>query len=312
MSDSAIPKARIIEALDADAGQRIDNFLLKHLKGVPRARIYKALRKGEVRVNGARKKTTYKIVSGDQIRVPPIRHRDSPGDLPVPEKVLDQIPVLFEDDAMLVVNKPSGLAVHGGSGIAFGLIEAMRKLRPEIKFLELVHRLDRETSGCLMLAKTREVLLGLQSQLSGDRSMRKFYVALLKGLLDDDEMVVTLPLIQVRDRHGLKRVVVSEQGQSAHTVFRTRKAFPSTTLADIELKTGRMHQVRVHASASAHPIAGDRVYGDPDFNAQMNKLGNRRLFLHAERLRLQHPVSKITQDFYAPLPQTLEEILEKL
>ena len=295
-----------------DAGQRIDNFLLKHLKGVPRARIYKALRKGEVRVNGARKKPTYQIVSGDQIRIPPIRHRDSSEGVVVPEKVLDQIPVLFEDDTMLVVNKPSGLAVHGGSGIAYGLIEALRELKPEYEYLELVHRLDRETSGCLMLAKSRQSLVRLQSQLTDERSMRKFYVALLKGALNDKELVITLPLTQVRDHHGTKRMAVNKQGQSACTVFRTRKIFSTSTLAEVELKTGRMHQVRVHASSCDHPIAGDRLYGDPDFNAQMKKLGNRRLFLHAERLRVRHPVSEAVKDFYAPLPPALEQVIEKL
>lgn len=311
MSDPATPRVRIVEVRDVDAGQRIDNFLLKQVKGVPRARIYKALRKGEVRVNGARKKPTYQIVCGDQIRIPPLRQRVGSGGSVVPENVLEHIPVLFEDDTMVVVNKPSGLAVHGGSGIAYGLIEAMRERKPEYEYLELVHRLDRETSGCLMLAKSRQALVGLQSQLTDDRSMRKYYVALLKGIFDD-ELIVTLPLAQVKDHHGLKRMAVNNQGQSAHTVFRTRKVYSASTLADVELKTGRMHQVRVHAASCDHPVAGDRLYGDSAFNTQMNKLGNRRLFLHAERLRIRHPISGTVQDFYAPLPDALERVIEKL
>ncbi|MGI9319309.1 MAG: RluA family pseudouridine synthase [bacterium] len=306
------PKVKIVEAVDADAGQRIDNFLLKRLKGVPRTRIYKALRKGEVRVNGSRKKPTYQVVPGDRIRIPPIRHRDSAGEVVVPDRLLDQIPVLYEDQAMLVVNKPAGLAVHGGSGLDYGLIEAIRKLRPDLAFIELVHRLDRETSGCLMLAKSRLALIALQSQLSESRTMRKHYVALVKGQLGQEELIVKLPLAQTRSQNGIKRVVVQIGGQPSHTVFRSRQVFAGSTLVEVELKTGRMHQVRVHAASSGHPIAGDRLYGEKDFNRQMKKLGNRRLFLHAERLRLQHPESGTTQDLYAPLPVSLEQVIKQL
>lgn len=312
MTGSDFPKVRIVEAMDQDAGQRIDNFLLKRLKGVPRSRIYKALRKGEVRVNGARKKPTYQIVRGDKIRIPPIRHRESEGDMVIPARLLDHVPVIFEDDAMLVVDKPAGLAVHGGSGLEYGLIEALRKLRPEHEYLELVHRLDRETSGCLMLAKSRPALLALQSQLSDSRTMRKQYLALIKGHLYDQDLVVNLPLQHTRDPVGIRRVVVNKTGQAALTIFRIRQKYADSTLAEVELKTGRMHQVRVHASASGHPIAGDRLYGDQAFNDRMRQAGNRRLFLHAERLCLEHPESGNRCDFYARLPVQLEQVIERL
>ena len=312
MTDSDPPKVKIVEAMERDEGQRIDNFLIKRLKGVPRTRIYKALRKGEVRVNGARKKPTYQIVSGDLIRIPPIRHRENGGGIVIPSKLLDHVPFLFEDDAILVVDKPSGLAVHGGSGLEYGLIEALRELRPELEYLELVHRLDRETSGCLMLAKSRSALLSLQSQISDGRTMRKHYLALIKGHLDDQGLVVKHPLQQIRDHTGMKRVVVDKNGRAALTLFQPRQEFADSTLAEVELKTGRMHQVRVHASSSGHPIAGDRLYGDQEFNDRMKQVGNKRLFLHAERLRLKHPESGNSCDFYAPLPIQLQRVIERL
>lgn len=311
MSSSSTPKARIVEAGPADVGQRIDNFLLKTLKGVPRTRIYKALRKGEVRVNGSRKKPTYHIALGDQIRVPPIRYSIREGDVVVPGKLLDHVPVLFEDDHMMVVNKPAGLAVHGGSGMDYGLIEALRQLRPELAYIELVHRLDRETSGCLMLAKNRPALLALQQQLSADRTVRKHYLALVMGNTPDVFRNDT-PLKQTRNAEDHKRVVAFEDGQLALTLFRCRQGFKDATLIEADLKTGRMHQARVHACHAGFPIAGDRLYGDRLFNNEMKKLGLGRLFLHAERLRLDHPVSGQQQDFYAALPGALEAVLGKL
>ena len=311
MSSSTAPKARVVEAGPADIGQRIDNFLLKTLKGVPRTRIYKALRKGEVRVNGSRKKPTYHIAAGDLIRVPPIRHSVSEGDVVIPNKLLDHVPVLFEDKEMMVVNKPSGLAVHGGSGMDYGLIEALRKLRPELVFIELVHRLDRETSGCLMLAKSRTALLALQQQLAEDRSVRKHYLALVMGNTPDSFRNGT-PLKQTRNEEDHKRVVAFEDGQPALTLFHTRQQYDGAALVEADLKTGRMHQARVHACHSGFPIAGDRLYGDRAFNNEMRKLGLGRLFLHAERLRLDHPVTRQQHDFYAPLPPALESVLEKL
>ncbi len=312
MTDPDAPRAQILQAGTEDAGQRIDNYLLKHLKGVPRARIYRALRKGEVRVNGSRKKPTYHLVKGDKVRIPPIRYSTEKAEVIVPGRLLDHIPVLFEDDHMLVVNKPSGLAVHGGSGMDFGLIEAMRTLRTDFTFLELVHRLDRETSGCLMLAKSRKALLGLQHQLAVDRSIRKYYIALLQGRIADHSTKVESPLRQVRDSRGMKKMINDKEGQAAITVFRPRSVYADTSLVEAELHTGRMHQARAHAVFINHPIAGDRLYGDRVFNRQMQKLGLGRLFLHAERLRITHPVSLLAVDFYAPLPDALNEVVEKI
>ncbi len=311
MAASEPPQVEIVEATDMDAGQRIDNFLIKRLKGVPRSRIYKALRKGEVRVNGARKKPTYHVIVGDRIRIPPIRYSDAPGEVFIPDRLLDHIPVLYEDDFMMVVNKPAGLAVHGGTGMEFGLIEALRSLRPELGYIELVHRLDRETSGCLMLGKSRSALVALQAQLSISGAMRKHYVALMKGKLAQAESV-TAPLKQIRDSGEMKRVIVDQDGQTAHTVFQIRQVFGEATLASVELLSGRMHQVRVHAAHIGHPIAGDRLYGERAFNKLMKQCGNKRLFLHAERLRLQHPETGNTQDYYAPLPKSLQNVLERL
>ncbi len=312
MSDFELPRVKILEAGSEDVGQRIDNYLIKYLKGVPRTRVYRALRKGEVRVNGSRKKPTYHICLGDKVRVPPIRYSTESAAPVIPHNLLDHIPIVFEDDHMMVVNKPSGLAVHGGSGLDFGLIEGLRRLRFETGYLELVHRLDRETSGCLMLAKSRKALVALQHQLAVDRSIRKHYIALVKGQVSGEPVTVETPLKQIRDTQGMKKMISSNQGQGAKTIFRLRTRYTESSLIEAELFTGRMHQARAHATASSHPIAGDRLYGDGDFNRQMQRIGLGRLFLHAERLRINHPVNGETRDFYAPLPQALDQVLGKL
>lgn len=312
MSAGESPSARIVTAGAADHGQRIDNFLLKHLKGVPRTRIYRALRKGEVRVNGSRTRPHYHISDGDRIRIPPIRHAAAGAPAVVPKNLLDHVPVLFEDEHMVVVNKPSGLAVHGGSGMDYGLVEAMRQLRPELGFLELAHRLDRETSGCLMLALSRPALVALQQRLAGHEDIRKHYLALVTGSLPGGAVTVDSALGQVRGDDGRRRVVVDPAGQSARTAFRTRTTYAGGTLAEAELFSGRMHQVRVHAASIGHPIAGDRLYGDDGFNERMRRLGLGRLFLHAERLRISHPVTRQRLDFFAPLPDALQSVLAAL
>ena len=269
---------------------------------MPKTRIYRALRKGEVRVNGHRTRPHYHLVDGDRVRIPPIRYRASGEPPVVPLKLLDQVPVLFEDGHILVVDKPAGLAVHGGSGMEFGLVEALRQLRPDLDFLELVHRLDRETSGCLMLALGRPALVSLQRQLAERRGIRKHYLALVKGVPSGGGAVtVDRPLRQVRGQDGKKQVVVDAEGQQATTVFRIRRAFADTALLEAELLSGRMHQARVHAAEMGHPVAGDRLYGDDGFNARMQGLGLGRLFLHAERLRIHHPHSGLRQDFFRAL-----------
>ncbi len=296
-----------------DAGQRIDNFLRKVLKGVPKTRIYRALRKGEVRVNGQRVRPHYHLVDGDRVRIPPIRHSVDGKSPVIPEKLLDRLPILYEDSDLIVLDKPAGLAVHGGTGMAYGLIEALRQLRPDLGFLELVHRLDRETSGCLMVARRRPALVALQRQLAEHREIRKHYLALVQGNLPANNILrIQDPLLPRRGKDRRTRVVVAVDGQPAHTVIRVRQAFAEVTLVDVELCTGRMHQARVHLAHRGHPVAGDRLYGCDILNRHLQGLGLGRLFLHAERLRILHPTRKQQMDFFAPLPASLRSLLADL
>lgn len=294
-------KVEIVEVSPEQAGQRIDNFLIKYMKGVPKTRLYRALRAGEVRVNGARKKAPYHLCAGDKLRIPPIRRRIAGGGAVIPPALLTQIPVLLEDRSVLVVDKPAGLAAHGGSGLDYGLIEALRQLRADLPFLELAHRLDRETSGCLMLAKSRDALLALQAQL-GARRVDKHYLALVKGVWRGGARDIDAPL----PKHKSQR---ADDGIDAHSVFTPKLAFPHATLVGIRLLTGRMHQARRHAAGIGHPIAGDWLYGDPDFNRAAKQAGLTRLFLHAERLRFTHPDNATAMETRAPLPPELERAL---
>ncbi|MGI9311794.1 MAG: RluA family pseudouridine synthase [bacterium] len=273
---------------------------------MPKTRLYRALRGGEVRVNGARKKAPYQLRAGDKLRIPPLR-RAAANDAPtIPRDWLDKIPALFEDESLLVVDKPAGLAAHGGSGLRYGLIEALRALRPELDYLELAHRLDRETSGCLMLAKRREALLGVQSQLRA-RAVRKDYVALVKGAWRGGARRIDQPLARP------SRVADADaRAVEAHSVFAPREALRGCTLVAIQLLTGRMHQARAHAAADGHPIAGDRVYGDRAFNRVAKQAGLARMFLHAERVRFRHPRDDATIDIRAELPDDLRHVLDHL
>ena len=250
MTVRSSPGVRIVTAGTSDAGQRIDNFLLRQLKGVPRTRIYRALRKGEVRVNGSRTRPAYQLAEGDQVRIPPIRVSQANNPV-VPDSLLDHLPVLYQDAHLLVVNKPAGLAVHGGSGLDFGLVEALRQLRPELGYVELAHRLDRETSGCLMLALDRTTLVGLQSQLVAREGVRKHYLALVRGSLAESSVVVDAPLLATRGEDAIRRVLVAPEGQPARTGFAVRRSWQDEALLEIELFTGRTHQARVHASLPA-------------------------------------------------------------
>ncbi len=312
-------EVEIVEVGAEQAGQRIDNFLINHLKGVPKTRLYRALRGGEVRVNGARAKPPYQLRAGDKLRIPPIRRSASAArrvGQAVPESLLAQIPVLHEDPQVLVVDKPSGLAAHGGSGMDYGLIEALRKLRPDLPYLELAHRLDRETSGCLLLAKSRAALLGLQAQLGKDRSIGKGYVALVKGVWRGGAREIDLPLAKRRPGGGARKAVVADcddrPSLEARSVFSPRRTLGGCTLMGIRLLTGRMHQARAHAAAIGRPIAGDRLYGHREFNRMTKDAGLTRLFLHAERLRFRHPLSGAPIETYAELPASLERVLENL
>ncbi len=312
MEDRTIPKVKLVAITASEVGQRVDNFLIKVLKGVPRSRIYKAVRSGEVRVNGSRIPVSHKLKIGDQVRIPPIRYAQPNQVAVIPPNLMDSIPILFEDQYFLVLDKPSGLAVHGGTGVKYGLIEALRQLRLQCRFLELVHRLDRETSGCLMLAKTRPALLALQKQLGEQRTIGKYYLALVLGRWKGPTRTIDLAL-SIRNESGKnKRAVIDPGGQPSISHIKPLQQFLDSTLVEIELKTGRMHQARAHCAACGHPIAGDRMYGDNDFNKKMKKSGLGRTFLHSHILKIHHPIKKIAIEITAPLPASLQTLLDKL
>ena len=292
-------------------GQRIDNFLLRELKGVPRSRVYRLLRRGEVRVNRGRVKAEYKLQSGDEVRVPPVRMAEE-GEPPTVSKGLaDQLTaaILYEDDGLLVVAKPAGLAVHGGSGVSFGLIEALRALRPEARFLELVHRLDRDTSGCLMVAKKRSALTTLHAALR-DGGVDKRYLALALGEWPRHRTRIEAPLEKNILRSGERMVRVSAQGKSALTEFRVVERFGIATLVEARPITGRTHQIRVHARHAGHPLVGDDKYGDRAVEAPLRELGLKRLCLHAHQLILAWEGSQLT--LQAEPPSDFEHLLTSL
>ncbi len=273
-----------IATITADrAGQRIDNYLISKLKGVPRSRIYRAIRSGEVRVNKKRIKPDYRLIEADQVRIPPLFMAEPANKVTRPGPRLAselEARILLEDDELLVINKPAGMPVHGGTQVSAGLIEMLRMMRPRAHFLELVHRLDRATSGCLMIAKKRSMLVKLHHLLTHKR-VKKQYLALVKGHLSPGKRRVNAPLKKNTLQSGERLVVVDQEGKSAITDFRPIKTFHSTTLVEAIPITGRTHQIRVHAASIGHPIAGDEKYGDKAFNQIMRKLGLKRLFLHS-------------------------------
>lgn len=313
MTESRKPqKVRMVTVDERSDGQRIDNFLLRELKGVPRTHIYRLLRKGEVRVNKGRVKANRKLVIGDVVRIPPV-HLPSPQEAGKPGKKLIDIldkSIIYEDDLLLIVNKPSGLAVHGGSGISFGVIEVLRALRPEAKFLELAHRLDRDTSGCLLVAKKRSALRILQD-LQREGSMDKRYLALLMGHWRRGKEDVRVPLKKNILQSGERRVKVDPEGKESRTLFRVRRAYAQATLVEAELITGRTHQIRVHAAWLQSPILGDGKYGDEMANKWARSVGLKRLFLHAASLRFPWP-GRTDYEIEAPLPEDLAAVLEAL
>jgi len=296
------------EVDESSRDQRIDNYLHKVLKGVPRSHIYRILRSGEIRVNSRRVDATYRIQPGDRIRVPPIRLAQRPAQAAV---AAFAGATLLEDDDLLIVDKPGGVAVHGGSGISSGVIEQMRHARTGLRFLELAHRLDRDTSGVLVLAKKRSALTDLHEQLREGR-MRKHYAALVLGEWKDGKRSVRLPLHKYVSASGERRVVVDEEGVEAHTVFRLSRAYPGFSLLDAELKTGRTHQIRVHLAHVGFPIAGDDKYGDFDSNKRLAKTGLKRMFLHAASLEFRHPRSGEIVRVEAPLAPELQRYLDGL
>jgi 23S rRNA pseudouridine955/2504/2580 synthase len=298
-----------VEITEDNSEQRLDNFLITRLKGVPKSRIYRIVRKGEVRVNKGRVDVKYRLVIGDIVRIPPVRHSGTDNDsLPVNRGLADflQRNVLFEDDALLVVNKPSGFAVHGGSGIDSGIIEGFRRINPEQRFLELVHRLDKDTSGCLLIAKKRSALRSLHGQFRDD-TVTKTYLALLSGHWARKKLIVNQPLQKNVSKGGERMVVISQAGKESETLFRRLKLYKNATLVEASPKTGRTHQIRVHAAYLSHPIVGDERYGIDEVNKSFKSQGYKQMFLHAETLQFQHPVSGETVKISAPLPQQFIE-----
>lgn len=295
--------------VDADSDQqRIDNFLMRNCKGVPRSHIYRILRTGEVRVNSRRVDATYRVQIGDRVRVPPIRTAERAVSAPAPALTL---PILYEDAQFLAVDKPSGIAVHGGSGISFGVIERLRASRPELSFLELVHRLDRETSGVLLLAKKRSALTALHALLREGRT-RKFYLALVTGKWRDAKRTVDLPLHKYINGAGERRVSVESEGKQSITIFRLDRIIGTYSLLSAELRTGRTHQIRVHLAHLGFPIAGDDKYGDFEWNRDLAKRGLKRMFLHAASLSFEHPVLGTTLTIESPLPEALSTFVGRV
>ena len=315
------PKAQFVEIDEDRAGQRIDNFLLASLKGVPKTRVYRILRKGEVRVNKGRIKASYRLQEGDMVRIPPIRQSEPEAAAAPGARVLARIDasILAEEKGFLVLNKPSGLAVHGGSGLNYGVIEALRALRPDAPYLELVHRLDRETSGCLLVAKRRSVLREMHRLLreksqgkSQTDGIDKRYLALLRGRWEGGERKVDAPLLKNTLRSGERVVTVSPEGKESLSLFRPVARNAEATLVEVRLLTGRTHQIRVHAASIGHPIAGDEKYGDEQFNREMKAKGLRRLFLHAHFLGFSLEGHEQAYQFSAPLDEELEAVLDRL
>ncbi len=295
------------------AGQRIDNFLRARLKGAPKTLIYRILRKGEVRVNKGRIKPDYRLQAGDIVRVPPLRLAEADEPVPLAQGLLERLEasIVHEDKGLIVINKPAGIAVHGGSGLSYGVIEAFRQLRPDARELELVHRLDRDTSGLLMIAKKRSMLRHLHASLRGD-GVDKRYMALVRGSWPTAKKQVNAPLLKNTLRSGERMVEVSDEGKEALTLFRVLRRFGEfATLVEASPVTGRTHQIRVHARHAGHSIAGDPKYGDEDFTREIRELGGKRLFLHAYQLRITLPEGEVLS-LEAPVDEMWQQTMERL
>ena len=300
---------RLITVDEFSIGQRLDNYLVKQLKGVPKSHIYRIIRKGEVRVNKGRKKADYRLISEDIIRIPPIRTSTTVAVKPS-DNLLETLnnSILFEDKGLLIINKPHGMAVHGGSGVTIGIIEALKSQYKEP--IELVHRLDRATSGCLILAKKRSVLKALHEQLF-NHQLEKRYIALVKNSWSKKRHTVDAPIYQ-----NSRNSVIDSKGKESLSHFHPLKNFQiddySASLVDVVIETGRTHQIRVHAKYAEHPLAQDNKYGDPNFDRLMKKKGLNRLFLHAKAITFTNPMTNEIQKISAPLPDDLEKFLAKL
>jgi 23S rRNA pseudouridine955/2504/2580 synthase len=312
------PSVSKVTVDEGSEGQRLDNFLIKLLKGVPKTHVYRVIRSGEVRVNKGRAQADTRLALGDEVRVPPVRVADRSEEPPAPPR---EFPVVFEDDHLLVIAKPAGVAVHGGSGVSFGVIEQLRQARPTAKFLELIHRLDKETSGLLMIAKRRSALLALQEQFR-QRETGKTYAALVLGAWPASKKVIDTPLHKFLTAEGERRVKAvaddHEDGRRSITLVKIVSVFDQFSLLDVTIKTGRTHQIRVHLLSEGHAIAGDEKYGDEAINHALAKgsavpgIKFKRMFLHARRLRFEHPATAEVIELQAPLPPECVQLLAAL
>ena len=307
-SPPATPQVKWLEVDEESAGQRLDNFLIRHLKGVPKTHVYRIIRSGEVRVNKGRASADTRIEAGDKVRLPPVRVSDKLAEKlehPAPAR---EFPVLLEDEHLIAIDKPAGVAVHGGSGVSFGVIEQLRQARPSAKFLELVHRLDRETSGILLVAKKRSALTNLQDQFRG-RETGKTYLALVSGTWPASKKVIDVSLHKYLQADGERRVKVVAQddpdGMRSITLVKVAQRLEQFTLLEVTIKTGRTHQIRVHLASQGHPIAGDDKYGNFDLNRSLQKQGLKRMFLHAWRLQFNHPATGARIELMSALPPEL-------
>ena len=310
IEEKQTPQVIYVEINEDNCDQRLDNFLISRLKGVPKSRIYRLVRKGEVRVNKGRVDIKYRLATGDVVRIPPIRVAERSEESFVPKglQAALQQGILFEDDGFMVINKPAGFAVHGGSGVSSGIIEGLRLMRPEARFLELVHRLDKDTSGCLLIAKKRSALRKLQ-EFFRNSEIKKTYQALLAGQWDRKKLIVTAPLLKNINKGGERIVVISKAGKAAETLFTRIKLFRNATLVEASPKTGRTHQIRVHAASLGHAIVGDDRYGIDEINKLFKNKGYKRMFLHAETLKFKQPVTDEKMTISAPLPLQLINLL---
>ena len=301
MNDLSKARATILEVGEEAAAQRIDNFLLRRLKGVPKSHVYRVLRSGEVRVNSARVKAGHRLRVGDRVRVPPVRLAERKSLRTAPPR---ELPIVHEDEALLAVDKPSGIAVHGGSGVSYGVIESLRAARPGAKLLELAHRLDRDTSGLLLIAKKRGALVELHRMLR-EGEVEKTYVAVVKGRWRDGARELRDPLHKYVTAGGERRVSVRSDGRRAVTRIRPLAASARFSLVEATLLTGRTHQIRVHLAHAGHPIVGDDKYGDFELNRELAREGARRLFLHASRIAFMHPTRGARLALESPLPEDM-------
>lgn len=315
-----VSKSSVTQAIidEDEHGQRLDNFLLKICKGVPKSHVYRIVRNGEIRVNGRRTDVSYRLQTGDVLRIPPIRIAQKQEEIVAGAEIKTELPIVFEDEAMLVVDKPSGVAVHGGSGVSFGVIEALRRQRPQARFLELAHRLDRETSGLLLVGKKRSALVALhdmfrEGSIGGHgKGADKRYLLLVKGRWMDPVRNVKLPLFKYLLDSGERRVRVADNGKASHTVFRLVARWQRFSLLEAELKSGRTHQIRVHCAHLGFPIAGDEKYGDFAFNKSLAKEGLKRMFLHAWKMTFPHPLGGQELALQAPLPEALTAFVKTI